>query len=99
MLTEALKTILRKDLHMSWASHNPEKYDQIIEQAISRKLLRALDAQYPHHTVTEDQALMCATVLCQSPVCKGLIEWAYQDIRTSEVEYWATLVDSQEKEA
>ena len=83
---------------MSWASHNPEAYDEILKAGIVTKLCKELAG---NGFDLENSELFAITALVESlaeakdtRVYKALLDFAQHEIVDAEADHWATLGDS-----
>ena len=81
---------------MSWASHNPEKWDEICVEGIARKIgqvihdLEGIDLQ-PEDLLSIGHILYHEST---GKVQDALMQWANKEISSVESDYWADLADA-----
>lgn len=78
---------------MSWASHNPELYDEICERGIVNKIIRTVE-QYANDCPPEDDVALIVSALYQEDTVRdALLSWANSSICDAEANHWARQVD------
>ena len=80
---------------MSWASHNPELYDDICMRGIHRYLYDAL-ADYDLNTISSLDLLevVVEVLYTDHKMAAALREWAHKRIIDAEASYWGHCVDA-----
>lgn len=82
---------------MSWAAHNPEKYDEICRQGIVRYLIKhipELESLKDDLDYLLDQWSWCNSNDAEYRLWDRLISIARQEISEAEREYFADLTDA-----
>ncbi len=79
---------------MSWASHNPELYDEICERGIVRKVIKTVE-QYHNDCPPEEDVEMVVSSLCEEDGFReAFLSWANREVCDAEADYWASKVDA-----
>ncbi len=81
---------------MSWAAHNPEKYDEIVLAGVLAFLRkRRTPARF---TLTDEDELYALEELSQAPALRRvwdlLVDLSFREIVDCEADYWASRVDA-----
>jgi len=85
---------------MSWAAHNPEKYEEIEREGVTAKLRSALKEngfdEYDADTLTAivDTLQVCASGATIYNPWSQLTCWACQEISNAEGDYFGGLADA-----
>lgn len=75
---------------MSWASHNPELYDELCEKGIARALDSVLGGEF-----TKEQIATITYLLYQEPKLQdALLAWASGPVAQAIANHWAAQVDA-----
>jgi len=76
---------------MSWASHNPEKWDEICKQGICDKLYKmTFDGLIDLEPGIEDVVDVLYEV---RGIGQKLVEWSTEEINKREADYWSSKGD------
>ena len=81
---------------MSWAAHNPEKYDEICRKGIAAKVQKAMAAQgYDDADLEELEAV--ALSIQEDPdgdkAYTALLDWSVAEVSAEEQDYFGNLAD------
>lgn len=81
---------------MSWASDNPEKWDEICHYGIARRLSMALEAWGATFTVGEMEQVADAIQSddTAAKVYVALMTWANKEIGEAEADYHSSRIDN-----
>jgi len=82
---------------MSWASHNPEAYDDILTDGIKDRIAKALrDSGFDGLDPSTVDAVVEAIYQedSDSKVFNALVDWSQHEIVNAEADYFGSIADS-----
>ena len=79
---------------MSWAAHNPEKYEEICREGVEIKLGEIYKSVW-HETPDAELIKNLVDAICQEApkVWDVLMDISFKEIGEAEADYWGSMVD------
>ena len=80
---------------MSWAAHNPEKYEEICAEGVGMKLEKVYKSVWDKYPEPDFISNLVEAIQQEAPgVWNALVDLSYNEIGEAEWDYWGGMVDA-----